>query len=186
MAIKHNVREVLKNAACIFTKAEIETALDRMATALKARVGESNPVFVCVLVGGIIPMGNLLTRLDFPLEIDYVHVSRYGDQTQGGELNWKATPALDLTNRTVVVVDDILDEGLTLAPVVAYCKSHGAREVITAVLVDKKKPRSAKGLQEADVSGLQVDDQFVFGYGLDYHSYLRNAPGIYVAAPQHR
>jgi len=178
----HRIREVWKRAECLFTKAEIEMALDQMAQALKACVGESNPIFMCVLVGGIIPMGNLLTRLDFPLEVDYVHVSRYGNKTKGGELNWKAKPASDLTGRTIVVVDDILDEGLTLAPVVEYCKSNKAQEVLTAVLINKNKPRHT-GIKKADFVGLECEDRFVFGYGLDYYNNLRNVPGIYVAAP---
>ena len=179
----NHILEVYNRAQCIFTKTEIEAALDRMAIALKAKVGNSNPIFMCVLVGGIIPMGNLLTRLDFPLELDYVHVTRYGTKTRGGELNWKAKPAENLAGRTIVVVDDILDEGLTLAPVVSYCKSCNAKEVFTAVLVNKEKPRST-GLQKADFVGLECDDRFIFGYGLDYQNYLRNVPGIYVVAPE--
>jgi hypoxanthine phosphoribosyltransferase len=180
-----HIREVLKCAKCVFTEIEVEAALDNMATQIKKRVGNSNPIFLCVLVGGIIPLGNLLTRLDFPLEMDYIHVSRYGDKTHGSEISWKAKPVSNLQGRTVVIVDDILDEGVTLATAVEYCRSCGAKEILTAVLVDKKKERSPGGIADADFKGLEVENFFVFGYGLDYNNYLRNAPGIYITAPKH-
>lgn len=179
------IRAVHAKATRLFSNNEIEAALDRMANEMKVRVGDSSPILLCVLIGGIIPLGNLLTRLDFPLEVDYVHVTRYGDKTRGGKLEWKAKPVSNLQNRTVVIVDDILDEGLTLAPVIEYCKQYGAKEVLTAVLIDKKKMRGEHGVQRADFTGLEVGDRFIFGYGLDYKNYLRNVPGIYVVAPEH-
>jgi len=116
------------------------------------------------------------------LEIDYIHVGRYGHNVKGVEINWKAKPRLTFKNRTIVIVDDILDEGITLATIVDYCKSQGAREVFTAALIDKKKERGVDGLKEVDFKGLEIEDLFVFGFGLDYHGYLRNAPGIYAAS----
>jgi hypoxanthine phosphoribosyltransferase len=100
-------------------------------------------------------------------------------------VNWKAKPATNLYDRTVVIVDDILDEGVTLAAVMDYCRSCKAKEIFTAVLLDKKKERSPGGVEDADFKGLKIDNHFVFGYGLDYKNYLRNAPGIYIVAPEH-
>ncbi len=94
-------------------------------------------------------------------------------------------PRTNLKGRTVVIVDDILDGGVTLANIVAFCKVHEARNVFTAVLIDKKKPREKGGIEDVDFKGLIVDDRFVFGYGLDYQEYLRNAPGIYAVAEEH-
>lgn len=180
------IKEVAARASCLFTKEEIDAALDKMAAEIKAEVGESSPVFVCVLLGGIIPMGNLLTRLDFHLEVDYAHATRYTGKTHGTELMWRAKPRSDLRGRTVVIVDDILDGGITLAAVRDYCLGQGAKKVYTAVLVDKEKAREDGGVQHADFKGLTVGDKFVFGYGLDYEEYLRNVPGIYVVAPEHQ
>lgn len=181
------IREVFSEATCLYTKYQVEAALDKMATEISYQLAHTNPIFLCVVVGGMIPLGNLLPRLDFPLEVDYIHATRYrGKTTAGDTLHWRAVPSADLTNRTVVVVDDILDGGVTLANVVDYCKEKGAKEVYTAVLVDKLREREPDGYQKADFSGLTVDNRYVFGYGLDYKEYLRNAPGIYVVAPHHQ
>lgn len=185
MNISERVRGVYQRSTCVFTKADVDAALDTMAYDINTRLEGKNPVFLCVLLGGIVPMGNLLPRLNLQLEINYLHASSYAGTTgKVGELNWKAKPTIDLAGRAVVVVDDILDTGLTLQAAVDYCYAQGATEVFTAVLLDKRKPRSAGGLQEADFKALTMDDRFVFGYGLDYAEYLRNAPGIYVVAPE--
>lgn len=180
------IQEVYAKAELLYSKIEIESALDKMAVEMKSKLAQKNPIFLCIGLGGIIPLGNLLPRLDFPLEIDYAHLTRYTGKFHGDKnIEWKAEPVSDFKGRIVVVVDDILDEGLTLATVIAYCKKNGAEEVLSAVLLDKKKPRKKGGLKEADFVGLIVGDRFVFGYGLDYRGNLRNAPGIYAAAPEH-
>lgn len=186
MMLPEHIREVYAKATKIFSKNEIESALDAMAYDISAKLADANPVFLCVVIGGIVPMGNLLPRLDFPLEVDYVHATRYGDGFVGKEkITWKAKPGTDLKGRIVVVVDDILDEGHTLAAIMNYCKEQGAKAVYSAVLVDKKKERNDGGVKDADFRGLLIEDVFVFGYGMDYKDYLRNAPGIFAAAPEH-
>lgn len=180
------IKDVFAKATCVFTKEEVEAALDKMARELKAQLGDSNPIFVCVLLGGIIPLGNLLPRLDFHLELDYAHATRYTGKTYGTEIVWKAVPRSKMQGRTVVIVDDILDGGVTLAAVRDYCLEQGAAQVYTAVLVDKQKPREEGALAHADFVGLAIDDRFIFGYGLDYDEYLRNVPGIYAVAPEHQ
>lgn len=182
-SLPKNIREVLNRATLIFSKKEIEQALDKMAQEISLRFSESIPIFLCVVIGGIVPLGNLLLRLDFPLEVDYIHVTRYRGKTFGEEIVWKARPSVNLKNRVVVIVDDILDGGLTLSAIVNYCREQGAKEVHTAVLLDKQKPRENGGLEKSDFYGLIVDDRYVFGYGLDYKEYLRNAPGIYAIDP---
>lgn len=184
MQLSKKFSEIHKNATCLYTKNQIEEALDRMASEMSARLSDSNPVFLCVLLGGIVPLGNLLIRLDFQLEINYLHVSSYGIKNKAGELHWKAEPTIDLSGRTVVIIDDILDTGTTLKVATDYCKEKGAKEVYTAVLLDKRKPRKPDGVKEADFKALTVEDKFVYGYGLDYSEYLRNAPGIYAVAPE--
>jgi hypoxanthine phosphoribosyltransferase len=179
-----DIHEVFKRSNLIFSKQEIDAALDKMAQKMGERFIESAPIFLCVVIGGIIPLGNLLPRLDFPLEVDYIHVTRYGGKTFGDEITWKARPAISLKDRVVVIVDDILDAGLTLSAIVDYCNEQEAKEVYTAVLLNKQKPREKGGLENADFYGLSVDDRYVFGYGLDYKGYLRNANGIYAIDPR--
>ena len=130
-----------------------------------------------MLNGALIPMGHLLTRFDFPLRQDYIHASRYRGDTQGTELEWIGRPGTSLAGETVLVVDDILDEGVTLREIVRYCREAGAKEVFSVVLVEKRHERS-NGFQ-ADFVGLQVPDRYVFGFGMDYKEYWRNIPGIY-------
>ena len=98
---------------------------------------------------------------------------------------WKVKPSLNLNGRTVLIVDDILDGGVTLACIVEEVKLMGVKDVLTAVLVDKHHKRLENGLKHADFVGLEVDDHYIFGYGMDYNEYLRNAPGIFVVAPEH-
>jgi hypoxanthine phosphoribosyltransferase len=172
------VREVLRQADLIHAQPAVEAALDRMAAAIAGRLEGANPVVLGVMVGGVVPLGCLLPRLDFPLQVDYLHVTRYRGDVRGGTLDWRARPSTPLEGRSVLVVDDILDEGATLTAILDHCRAAGAREVLSAVLVEKLHDRKP-GIRHADVTGLEVPDRYVFGYGMDYRGYLRNARGIY-------
>jgi hypoxanthine phosphoribosyltransferase len=185
MQLPSHIRDVYKKARCLYTTTEVNQALEKMADAIQARCEHSNPIILCVMVGGLVPLGNLLPRLNFPLEVDYVHATRYQGEIRGGELKWLHTPTLPLQDRCVVIVDDILDGGVTLKAIIEYCEAEGATEVLSAVLVEKKDSREQSGLQQADFSGMVVDNHYVFGYGMDYKGYLRNAPGVYVVAAEH-
>lgn len=185
MIIPDEIKKVYEDATLLFTHNEVEAALDRMAIDIEQELGDKNPVLLCVMIGGLVPMGNLLPRLDFPLEVDYVHATRYRGKTQGGELVWKAKPTIDLKGRNVLIVDDILDGGITLARIVEAVQAMGAQSVQTAVLVDKYQKRIEGGLSHADFVGLRIEDHYIFGYGMDYKEYLRNAPGIYVVSPEY-
>lgn len=169
--------QVYREADCLHDKSAVEAAIAQMGAAITARLHDSNPLVLCVLTGGIIPMGQLLSHLDFPLQIDYLHATRYRGATSGGELCWLARPRSAVTGRTVLVVDDILDEGVTLKAILEELHAQGASAVYSAVLVEKEHDR--KNGMQADFVGLTVPDRYVFGYGMDYKDYLRNAPGIY-------
>jgi len=186
MQLPHRVKDVYAKATCLYTKQEIESALDRMASAIHSRLEDKNPVLLCVTIGGLIPAGNLLPRLDFHFELDYIHATRYNGETRGGELKWLVKPRISLKGRTVLIIDDILDGGITLAALIDYCKQQGASEVLTAVLLDKTQTRLPGGPATADFTGISVEDGYIFGYGMDYEGYLRNAPGIFVVAPEHQ
>ncbi len=180
MAISPAVAEaVYQRSDCLFDRDQVQQAFDRLAAEIESRLKGQNPLFLCVMTGGMVPASELLMRMDFPLELDYVHATRYGSETSGKTLQWLVRPRKSLQGRRVLVVDDILDEGLTLGEIVAWCKEQGAQEVLSAVLVDKDRPRS--GLAKADFTGLVVPDRYVFGCGMDYKGYLRNVPGIFAA-----
>lgn len=178
------VNGVFDRAEQIYSADEIYKAIDTVAAQMTEALHDKNPLLLCVLVGGIVPAGYLIDRLHFPLQIDYVHATRYQDKTVGQELNWVAKPRTELTNRTIVIIDDILDGGLTLAEVVKWCESQGAKEVLTMALIDKKAARVQGGLDTVDFTALTAPDSFLFGFGLDYKGYLRNAPGIYAVAEE--
>jgi hypoxanthine phosphoribosyltransferase len=162
----------------LYSPTQVNAALDRMAAAITAELGELDPIVICVMTGGLIPAGHLLTRLEFPLHIDYLHATRYRGATRGGELHWITRPSLPLAGRTVLVIDDILDEGLTLKAILEYLRDQGAASVYSAVLVKKLHDRRVEDIS-ADFIGLDVEDRYVFGCGMDYHGYHRNLPGIY-------
>lgn len=173
---------IYEKADRLFDAQAVKAALDRMAVAISARLCDSDPIVVCLMNGGLVPLGRLLPRFDFPLQVDYVHATRYGERLKGGELDWIAGPFVNSRGRTVLLVDDILDEGATLAAIERRYHDDGAREVLKAVLVVKDRPRSIA--ITAEFAGLTVPDRYVFGCGMDYKGYLRNAPGIYAVAEE--
>ena len=169
---------VLAGADLLCTAEQVADAVERMAAAITERLEGSYPLLLTVMNGGLIPTAWLATRLRFPLQMAYLHATRYRSGTRGGDLDWRALPSVPERDRIVLVVDDILDEGWTLAAIVDELKSGGAREVLTAVLVNKVHDRKVRGLN-ADFKGLDVADRYVFGCGMDYKEVLRNLPGIY-------
>jgi hypoxanthine phosphoribosyltransferase len=170
-------QQVYQEADCLYDRHAVETAIERMAHAITKEMAAKNPLVLSVMSGAMIPAGILLSHLDFPLHLDYIHASRYRGETSGGELQWRVTPRYELKDRVVLIIDDILDEGLTLQAIINSCRQLGASEVYSAVLVKKLHERNV-GI-EADFVGLEVEDRYVFGFGMDYKEYLRNAPGIY-------
>ena len=177
------VNEVSSRSDCLYSEEEIEAGLDRLAADITEEIGSKNPVLLSVMNGAVIMVGKLAPRLGFPLQMDYVHATRYRKQTRGGELEWKHYPEARLTDKVVLVVDDILDEGDTLLAIKEYVLKEGASAVYTAVLVNKLHDRKAPGLA-ADFVGLEVEDRYLYGYGMDYKGYLRNAPGIYAVSSE--
>lgn len=173
------MNQVLAEADCLVEESQVHAAIDTMARAITARLEASNPLLFCVMNGGLTLTGQLLPRLRFPVQAEYLHATRYRQETTGGILEWKLRPDVEMNDRTVLIVDDILDEGTTLDAIADYCRAHGAREVLTAVLVDKQHDRKARPDLKADFTGLEVEDRFLFGFGMDYKGYWRNAPGIY-------
>jgi hypoxanthine phosphoribosyltransferase len=186
-ALLAEIARVHADAELLHDAAAVEAALARMAGEIAARLAERTPLVLTVPMGGIVPTGLLLPRLDFPLELDYCHASRYRGQTSGADLTWVRRPPEAVRGRSCLLIDDVLDEGLTLAALVAACQAAGAKEVLTAVLVEKRLARKPGGLAHADFVGLLADDRYLYGLGMDYKHFLRNAPGIYaVRRPEER
>lgn len=177
------IAEVKARSTCLHSEAEVEAAIDSMAASINVELADKNPLVICIMHGGLITCGKLATRLDFPLQLDYLHATRYRGETSGNDLQWKAFPSESLKGRAVLLVDDIFDVGTTLKLIVEYCRQQGCASVHTAVLLDKRHDRKEEGI-EVDFVGLKVTDRYLFGYGMDYKGYLRNAPGIYAIAEQ--
>ncbi len=171
------IQQVQTSAELIYSRSQVEAALDSMAAGINVELKNSNPLVLCVLNGGIIAAGMLIPRLTMPLTIDSINASRYQNQTSGGAIEWVLKPATPLQSRTILIIDDVLDEGITLAAIKSYCLEQGAEAVYCAVLADKLLPR--KKPIRADFVGLEVENRYLFGYGMDYKGYLRNAAGIY-------
>ena len=171
------IQQTLEHAELLCNEAEVESAIDTMAEKISRQLSKQNPLLLCALNGGIVTFGKLLTRLNFPLTVDAINASRYRNETSGSAVAWLHKPATELSGRTILIVDDILDEGITLAAIVQYCSKQKAEAIYTAVLVDKllSNPKPIK----ADFVGLEIGNHYLFGYGMDYKGYLRNAPGIY-------
>lgn len=171
------IKHVQATADLLHSEQEVEAALDNMAQKINNTLAGHNPLLLCVINGGIVTAGKLMTRLTIPLTIDSIHASRYQNQTLGGTIKWLVKPETPIKSRTVLIVDDILDEGITLEALYDYCWEQGAAAVYSAVLVDKildhQKPVTP------DFIGLEVENRYLFGYGMDYKGFLRNAPGIY-------
>ena len=169
---------VRDSADQLHSAAEVERALDRLAAEIEVAIGDRDPLLLCVMTGGLVTSSELFTRLDCPVQLDYLHATRYQGTRGSDQLKWITPPSKPLAGRTVLVVDDILDEGLTLAAILQYCRDQQARAVYSAVLVEKLHDRKPENVRP-DFVGLQVEDRYVFGYGMDYHGYWRNLKGIY-------
>lgn len=161
---------------------EMERILDRLAESISAVLADKDPLILCVMNGAIIAVGSLLPRLGFPLRVGYVHATRYRDAITGGALEWLHRPAETVRGEHVLVVDDILDEGITLDGIVNACMEDGAASVHCAVLVEKARERVCK--LAPDFVGVRLPDRYLYGYGLDYRGYFRNADGVFAVADE--
>ena len=178
MKFFNSLDEVNANAKCLFNLQQIEQALDVVVQALARDFTEKHPVVLGVMRGALPMMGYVIPRLPFYLEVDYVHATRYQSNLNTGELFWLHEPHVDLAGRSVLLIDDILDRGVTLKAIADKCYELGAKEVKIAVLCQKNIAGFSPAIS-ADYIALEVPDAYVFGYGMDYEGGWRNAPGIY-------
>lgn len=177
MLDKNRAWQVLREADLVCSEQEVGRAVERVAAEVTVMLADANPLVLSVMGGAVVFTGRLLPLLYFPLELDYLHVTRYDGRTRGSEVKWKAGPRTDIRGRTLLVVDDILDEGDTLAAVRERLLADGAAAFFSAVFADKDIGR-AKPIR-ADFVGVRVPDRYVFGFGMDINEYWRNLPAIY-------
>ena len=178
-----DLEDVLDTADLLFDRDALEDAIEAMADEIADDYGddETPPVFITIMHGGMPFAGQLAFALgenELDLEFDYLHATRYRGNTTGSGLAWLHRPATPLQGRRVLLVDDILDEGHTMAGIVAWCREQGAADVRIAALAVKQHDRCVEGMC-ADYFGVEVPDRYVFGYGMDYHEQGRNLPAIY-------
>lgn len=182
VSMKHELN-LPANCKRVFDRAEISHALDALAIKLNKQLEYETPLVLCVMQGGLVFAGHLIPKLNCMLEIDYIHATRYDNQTSGSQLQWKAYPAASLKNRTILILDDILDEGVTLQSIIQYCELQGASSVISAVLLKKNHDRCVTddciSATLIDNFALTVEDEYVFGFGMDYNGQYRQLDSIY-------
>ncbi len=169
--------QILESAELIHSAAAVDAAIERVAAEIAARLKDQYPLVLSVMGGAVGFTGRVLPLLNFPLEFDYIHASRYGAAISGGQVDWKVEPKGNVADRVVLVLDDILDIGDTMLAIRERVLGLGARAFYSAVLTDKKKA-TAKPIC-ADFVGLSLPDRYVFGCGMDAHGIWRNLPAIY-------
>ena len=176
-----DAKKLLADSEVLFTVEEVNAATSRVAREMNRDYADQHPLILSVMGGAVVFSGQLLPQLDFPLDFDIVQVSRYGEKTVGTQLNWRVAPRDNIVGRNVIILDDILDEGITLAAIVDLVKRNGASSVACAVFcvkdygeeINNKKPL------KAEYVGISVPNRFVFGYGMDVSGAWRNLPAIY-------
>lgn len=173
----NDINKIKSESDCLCGSAQLNEVLNKLAKKITIDLEDKQPILLCVMTGGIIPVGHLATRLSFPLQMDYIHATRYQGETSGGELHWIQEPSLSLEGRNILIVDDIFDEGITLQEIDKYCKAKEAAEVYSAVLVNKVHTRKVD--YAPDYIGINIEDRYLFGFGMDYKNYLRNINAIH-------
>jgi hypoxanthine phosphoribosyltransferase len=176
-----DARNLLADSEVLFTTDEVNAATTRVAREINRDYADRHPLILSVMGGAVVFSGQLLPQLDFPLDFDIVQVSRYGDKTVGSQLNWRVAPRDNIVGRNVIILDDILDEGITLAAIVDLVKRNGASSVACAVFCvkDYGEEINSKKPLKAEYVGISVPNRFIFGYGMDVSGAWRNLPAIY-------
>lgn len=180
--MSQDLQSALAQSDLLFDRATLEQAIARMAGEIAADYAGDRPVYLTIMHGGMPFAALLALKLGeaggLDLEFDYLHATRYRGKTEGGGLHWRHSPETPLAGRRVLLVDDILDEGHTLAAVRDWCLRKGAADVRVAALTVKKHDRCVPGIA-ADYVGVEVPDRYVYGFGMDYYGQGRQLPAIY-------
>ena len=166
----------LEDSDRVASAQEVENAIARLAQEMSGQLGDTYPLILAVMGGAVVFAGQLLPRLRFLIDFDYVHVTRYGSATEASRIEWRVAPPAGVRGRAVLVLDDILDGGHTMFAIREELRALGAASFRCAVLVEKllSRPKPIK----PDFVGLKIQDRFVFGCGMDAKGYWRNLPEI--------
>ena len=167
-----------KKDQILVTSKQITDSIESIADRLNTDFKDDEVILLCIVKGGIIFAGQLLTRLNFKVNLDYVHATRYDGQV-GGDIHWQYFPDIKMHDKNVLIVDDILDRGITLKAVIDRCVAQGASNIKSVVLLEKNIDRSESKIMAADYAGVHIEDEFVYGFGLDLDGYCRNLDCIY-------
>lgn len=170
-------KAVLANSTLLVHREEVQSAVDRMAAQINEYYGDTTLIMLIVMTGAVMPAAWLSSRLKMPLEMDFVHASRYAGATEGGEIDFRVPPRLNLQGQDILIVDDIYDIGLTLEMIENYCVSRAARSVNSAVLVRKIHDRPTTERKPRFI-GLDVEDKYIFGCGMDAYEHWRHLDEI--------
>jgi hypoxanthine phosphoribosyltransferase len=168
---------ILERADEVCSAECVATEVSRIAREITEKLGKQHPLVLGVMRGSVLFAGQLLPQLRFPLHFDYLDVTRYRSTTSGGEISWKVSPGTAVAGRVVLVLDDILDEGHTLAAIRAKLLDAGASGFYSAVFAQKDIGREKP--IAADFVGITVPNRYVFGFGMDVYGMWRNLPAIY-------
>jgi hypoxanthine phosphoribosyltransferase len=169
--------DLLATAEEVCSAAVASAAVARIAREITAVLEHRYPLVLGVMRGGVVFAGHLLPQLRFPLEFDYLDVTRYGNTTRGGAVTWRLGPAHAVSGRVVLVVDDILDEGHTLALIRERILAAGADAFYSAIFAEKNTGRPKPAAP--DFLGVTVPNRYVFGFGMDVRGAWRNLPAVY-------
>ncbi|WP_373841999.1 hypoxanthine phosphoribosyltransferase [Limosilactobacillus sp.] len=166
----------------LFTKEDIEKATDRLAKQLTADYRDKRPLVVSVLTGAVLFTVDMLEKMDIMAQLDFIDVSTYFGGTQStGNLKLIHDLNSDVRGRDVLIMEDIVDSGHTLKFLIDLLKKRGAKSIKTASMMDK--PEGRKYDVKVDYYGVQVPNEFLVGYGLDYKGFYRNLPYIGILKP---
>lgn len=166
-----------KKLEVLFSNEEIEDKISIMAERLTEKYKGKNPVFIVILKGAFVFASHLLLKLDFPLNIEFMVISSYGNKKESsGTVRIEEDIYEDIRGRHVIILEDIVDTGLTLKHLTAKLWANEPKSLEIATLLDKPSRRKAD--VQPDYTCFEIDDYFVVGFGLDYAQFYRNLPYV--------
>ena len=171
------IQALIRKSSVIYSEIEIKKVIKNIADQVNQTIKTDELYVLCVMNGALIFAGQLLPRLEKNIQYSYIHATRYAASLTGGPIHWLVKPPIDIEGKTVLILDDILDEGITLREIAATCLAMKAKAIYTAVLFDKEITKEKSYFP--NFIGLKVPNRFVFGYGLDCKGLGRNLPHLY-------
>lgn len=173
----HDPVKILQESTLLASREEVKAAVNRMAGQVNEYYGDRPIIMLIVMTGAVMPAAWLASRLKMPVQMDFVHATRYAGATEGGEIEFRVPPRLNLQDHDVLIVDDIYDIGLTLQMIEEYCGARHASSVNSAVLVRKIHDRPTTE-QLPRFIGMDIEDKYIFGCGMDAYEHWRHLDEI--------